>query len=275
MYFIIAIDGKRYGPADSALISQWAAEGRVIATTIVEDATTGARMPASQLEGVELPPEAVSKTIVAPGPASFSGVSSPGVPSPGAVLTAPSPNPSYPPSPTALGFYSSHASGVSYQQPPAVDEYGRPYGDPTTALEAVPTFRMPVSMPSNTGLLSGRLNRAPYLGYTLLISIVTLGLLEWSLSAIGGGDSFFTTFYLILLAGEAASVPISVKRLHDMNRPGWHFWLLFVPIYSWYLSLLMLFERGTPGPNDYGPDPLASGPLKSLPSGRELTPPGL
>lgn len=36
-----------------------------------------------------------------------------------------------------------------------------------------------------------------------------------------------------------------VKRLHDLNKTGWHFWLLLVPLYNIYLAARMLFARGS------------------------------
>ena len=46
-------------------------------------------------------------------------------------------------------------------------------------------------------------------------------------------------------------VSYAVRRLHDMNMSG--FWLLLV----WFplIPLMMLFRNGTPGSNDYGPEP--------------------
>jgi uncharacterized membrane protein YhaH (DUF805 family) len=51
----------------------------------------------------------------------------------------------------------------------------------------------------------------------------------------------------------------TVKRLHDIDRPGTHYWLLLIPIYNIYLSILLHFKKGTEGPNAYGPDPLSKG----------------
>jgi len=50
----------------------------------------------------------------------------------------------------------------------------------------------------------------------------------------------------------------AVKRLHDLERPGAHYWLLLIPVYNIYLALVLLFKRGTSGPNRYGDDPLAA-----------------
>ena len=45
-----------------------------------------------------------------------------------------------------------------------------------------------------------------------------------------------------------------VKRRHDLSRPGYQ---LLIPLYNLYLLWLLFFKRGTPGPNQYGDDPLA------------------
>jgi uncharacterized membrane protein YhaH (DUF805 family) len=85
-----------------------------------------------------------------------------------------------------------------------------------------------------------------------------------------------------------ASVPVSVKRLHDLNRSGHYLWPMFIldglltageiagvtgtttaptalgwvlitiyGIYSLVLLICLGFYRGTTGHNDFGPDPLA------------------
>jgi uncharacterized membrane protein YhaH (DUF805 family) len=63
---------------------------------------------------------------------------------------------------------------------------------------------------------------------------------------------------LVSLAGLVVSSFITVKRFHDLNRPGWHYWLLLIPFYNLYLAIILLFKKGTAGPNTYGPDPLGS-----------------
>ena len=55
------------------------------------------------------------------------------------------------------------------------------------------------------------------------------------------------------------SIAVAVKRYHDRNKSGWWVFIVFVPIIGglWYL-IECGFLRGTPGPNNYGPDPLAA-----------------
>lgn len=51
-YYVLAPDGSRYGPADLALLTRWAAEGRVTAGTLIED-SMGRRHYAASLEGLQ------------------------------------------------------------------------------------------------------------------------------------------------------------------------------------------------------------------------------
>ncbi len=55
-YFVISNDGQKYGPADVPTLNQWAQEGRVFPTSMLEDAATGARVPANQVPGINFPP---------------------------------------------------------------------------------------------------------------------------------------------------------------------------------------------------------------------------
>lgn len=50
-------------------------------------------------------------------------------------------------------------------------------------------------------------------------------------------------------------IATGVKRLHDMNKSGWTYLFLFIPIFNIVWALMMLFMDGTVGPNQYGPDP--------------------
>ena len=48
----------------------------------------------------------------------------------------------------------------------------------------------------------------------------------------------------------------TVKRLHDLGRPGWHYWLGYIPFYNFYLGIILTFRAGTPGANAYGDNPV-------------------
>ena len=55
-YFVISNDGQKYGPADVATLNQWAQQGRVLPTSMLEDSATGQQIVANQLPGLMFPP---------------------------------------------------------------------------------------------------------------------------------------------------------------------------------------------------------------------------
>ena len=64
------------------------------------------------------------------------------------------------------------------------------------------------------------------------------------------------------LVGLALFLPgmaVSIRRLHDLDRTGWWFLVAFTVI---GIILLIIWNcmPGTPGPNRFGPDPLAGVP---------------
>lgn len=110
--------------------------------------------------------------------------------------------------------------------------------------------------------MEGRFNRSKYVMTTLAITAIAyatafaiglvmgvLGLGEDLAGIVGGVVGFM---------GQIVLAFVCVKRLHDLDRPGWHFWLLLVPLYNIYLSFVMLFARGTEGSNQFGPDPVTT-----------------
>jgi uncharacterized membrane protein YhaH (DUF805 family) len=105
----------------------------------------------------------------------------------------------------------------------------------------------------------GRANRAWYFWHILLddLVIVTVVVLMLALSVILNTPLLLVPLVGVVLAGVWAGIAITVKRLHDLGRPGWHWLLLAVPLYNIYLGLVLLFQRGSWGDNQFGPDPLA------------------
>jgi uncharacterized membrane protein YhaH (DUF805 family) len=109
----------------------------------------------------------------------------------------------------------------------------------------------------------GRISRRQYLLSCIAIYLVTFG---WFY--VGGLMTFnedvaikttgMLLFVTTLVAGGVVNGFLIIRRLHDLGKPGTHGWLLFVPMYSIYLHLVLLFARGVEGQNQYGPDPVAA-----------------
>ncbi len=64
---------------------------------------------------------------------------------------------------------------------------------------------------------------------------------------------------LAMLALLVPSLAVAARRLHDIDRTAW--WLLIgLTIIGGFLLLYWACVKGTDGPNQYGPDPLAGEP---------------
>jgi uncharacterized membrane protein YhaH (DUF805 family) len=106
--------------------------------------------------------------------------------------------------------------------------------------------------------MKGRFNRQKYLVTGLIISVVIYAIAFGVGFAIGmaGMDTQIATAagYVITFVGIIIWSFLVVKRLHDLGKPGWHYWLMYLPVYNIYLSIVLLFKKGITGPNQYGED---------------------
>jgi uncharacterized membrane protein YhaH (DUF805 family) len=107
--------------------------------------------------------------------------------------------------------------------------------------------------------LRGRISRREYMMVSLAISVVSYVLV----AAIGWisatSDEGFRDATLLGAVVFAASTLVqgfyTIRRLHDLGRPGRDVWLLLVPFYNIYFLLILSFTRGSSDENEYGPAP--------------------
>ena len=92
------------------------------------------------------------------------------------------------------------------------------------------------------------------------IGVLVLFVAWLVLRILFGSDGLvaFILGILLMLAG----LMLHIKRCHDRDKSGWWCLLLFIPVvgFLWAVIDLGLLE-GTPGENQYGPDPLARGKI--------------
>lgn len=98
----------------------------------------------------------------------------------------------------------------------------------------------------------GRACRSEFWFYNLflLLGYMVLGLLD----AVTGIAVLGAIFSLVTLT---PTIAVSVRRLHDTDRSGWWYLLVFVPIIGAIVLLIWFCSRGTTGGNRFGADPLA------------------
>ncbi|MBB3356663.1 MULTISPECIES: DUF805 domain-containing protein [unclassified Novosphingobium] len=114
---------------------------------------------------------------------------------------------------------------------------------------------------------AGRSRRKEYWMFTLFGLLVNLALtivfgrttyttMGWytggSTQLNGVGDALSGLFALF---NFIPSLAVSVRRLHDIDRSGWWFLLIFLPILGWFALLVFMCLDGTRGSNRYGSDP--------------------
>lgn len=109
---------------------------------------------------------------------------------------------------------------------------------------------------------AGRSPRAEYWWFGLfdvaisllltIIDVLLIGLdkvMEYSIGPLSG---------IAALALLLPSVAVSFRRLHDLGRSAWWLLLGLVPLVGALVLLYWYVQRGTPGPNRFGADPLAA-----------------
>jgi uncharacterized membrane protein YhaH (DUF805 family) len=124
----------------------------------------------------------------------------------------------------------------------------------------------------------GRINRMPY--WLVSIAVMIVMAVPFALVAASGVWQSAMLLLLLLIPLIWIGLALAVKRLHDRNKSAWWLVIFYVLpgimegigefagdaevvllIASSALSIWALVElgflRGTAGPNDYGPDPLA------------------
>ncbi|MGB1149083.1 MAG: DUF805 domain-containing protein, partial [Alphaproteobacteria bacterium] len=79
---------------------------------------------------------------------------------------------------------------------------------------------------------------------------------EFGALQIVGVVAMILTVFAASIAFLWAGIASAVKRLHDCNRTGWFYLLVFIPGIGPLVMLIWLgFIRGTVGENKFGPDP--------------------
>ena len=103
----------------------------------------------------------------------------------------------------------------------------------------------------------GRIGRQQYFLTTLAVVVVTyfIAFVVGFVAGITGAGESAATFlgFIIGVVGAVVQGFLVVRRLHDLGKPGTHYWLFYIPLYNIYLGLVLLFTPGESGSNEYGP----------------------
>ena len=103
-------------------------------------------------------------------------------------------------------------------------------------------------------VFNGRAAR-PEFWWFVLINLIIAAVINLVFSAIGGRNTGQVVSDLYSLAVLLPSLGVGIRRLHDTNRTGWWYLLVFIPVIGWIVLIVFLAMAGDPGSNNYGPNP--------------------
>ena len=116
-----------------------------------------------------------------------------------------------------------------------------PYGAPRAMVGDREEFQ-----PVKLFAVSGRIGRARYIVYSILVSFV-LVLPAMALMALSPGLGL-AVLMLAYVASFVMSMMLTIQRCHDFDMTGWFSLLVFVP----FVNLMFWFIPGTDGRNRFG-----------------------
>ena len=124
-----------------------------------------------------------------------------------------------------------------------------------------------VKVLKNYAVFSGRARRKEYWMFALFNFIFALVL------SLIGVLTFGMLYILAILYGVAVFVPalaVAVRRLHDIGKSGWYYFIILIPLAGPIWLLVLMCTDSQPGGNKSGPNPKEeeeSG--KAIPPGSE------
>ena len=103
-------------------------------------------------------------------------------------------------------------------------------------------------------VFNGRAARPEFWWFALFNGIIfaVIYVVFWIIAGRSTGSAVAD---LYALAVFLPSLGVSIRRLHDTNRTGWWYLLVFIPLIGGIVLLVFMVLASDPGPNNYGPNP--------------------
>lgn len=104
-----------------------------------------------------------------------------------------------------------------------------------------------------------RLNRKRYIlrSITVAVAVIVVAIILSVIANKLGSGAIAALGILVSALPIIPAFMLSIRRLHDLNRPGRWCIGFFIPMINFVLSIYLIFFKGTKGPNQFGPDPLS------------------
>ncbi len=113
---------------------------------------------------------------------------------------------------------------------------------------------------------NGRIKRSTYFIHNFLSIIIIIAWSVFILKFFVALEKAFPQYgsmdiYIIPLLGIGvflfvlSELSTTTRRFHDINRSGFSYFFLLIPIYNIYLGLALFLQKGTSGSNPFGAEP--------------------
>ena len=112
----------------------------------------------------------------------------------------------------------------------------------------------------NYANFQGRARRAEYWYFSLFNFLVIIPFYFIAIMGVLKGSSGLsilgTTIYVLFALGTMVpGIAACVRRLHDLNKSGWNYFICLIPIIGGIILLVWFFTDGNRFTNNYGEDP--------------------
>ena len=106
-------------------------------------------------------------------------------------------------------------------------------------------------------VFGGRSRRKEYWYFMLfnIVVLIVLGGIDALLETLNSGLGVGLLIAIYALASIIPFLAVSVRRLHDIDRSGWWYFITLIPLIGAIVMLVFTLLDSTPGDNRYGPNP--------------------
>lgn len=104
---------------------------------------------------------------------------------------------------------------------------------------------------------SGRARRKEYWMFVLfnIIFAFVLGFIDGLTGVYDAQTGYGVLGGLYILAVLIPSLAVTVRRLHDVGKSGWMYFIILIPFIGAIWLLVLMLTDGNSGVNEYGPNP--------------------
>ena len=106
----------------------------------------------------------------------------------------------------------------------------------------------------------GRARRKEYWMFFLfnIIIVFLLDMIDASMGMLDEESGFGLLSGIYMLAVIVPNIAVSVRRLHDIGKSGWNYFIGMIPLVGPIVMIIWFATAGDVGSNDWGEDPKAT-----------------